>query len=184
MAPVVAAAALIVLGAAVAVAAVATVAACGDARGDTCGDARSEARSDACGGASRRDFCLVAEYGGVELFAWPILAGDMFEVTYTHSLNRSPVTDVIEWTGEELSVVKSIFKTFGAGIPLPEDVGGAELLFAGDHYELVGMDRRMRGFHMLVQEAPDQRVAYDGHEARLLELAGSGASVYITVRLL
>ncbi|MCL2060059.1 MAG: DUF1850 domain-containing protein [Oscillospiraceae bacterium] len=125
---------------------------------------------------------LVAECNGTELFAWPIQPGDVFELTYTHSLNQSPVTDVIEWTGADMVVVKSIFKTFGAGIPLPEDVGGSDILFVDGHYELVGMDRRMRGFYVMTQEVPDQKIVYKGQEASLLELAGSGASVYITVK--
>ena len=129
-----------------------------------------------------RDDCLVAENGKTVLFARPIRAGESFEVTYTHSLNLSPVTDVVEWTGADLVVRKSMFKTFGAGIPLPADFAGSELLFKGDHYELVGIDKHMLGFAIVTQKVPNHKITFDGRETCLLDIAESGAPIYITVK--
>ena len=126
--------------------------------------------------------CLIAEYNGSRLFAWPIAAGDEFEVTFIHSLNKSPITDVIEWSGRDMIVRKSVFKTFGAGVPVPSDGIGAELLFADGRYELVGIDKRMPGFTIMTQEVPDHVIRLGGREARLLELAGPGKPVDIKVR--
>jgi hypothetical protein len=132
----------------------------------------------------RQDDCLVAEYQSSVLFAWPIRAGDTFEVTYLHSINFSPVTDVIEWTGRDLVVVKSVFRTFGAGIPIPTDItgAGAELLAVDGHYELIGIDKHMQGFYVMTQAVPDHRIIYGGREARLLDLISSGNPVRITVK--
>ena len=116
------------------------------------------------------------------LFAWPIRAGDFFEVTYTHSLNLSPVTDVIEWNGDDLTVTKSIFKTFGAGIPTPVDAVGSELLFMGDHYELIGINKHMPGFSIMTQQTPNQKITFNKHEVYLLDIIELGAPVYITVK--
>ena len=128
--------------------------------------------------------CLIAECNGAILFAWPIDTGEIFEVTFIHSLNKSPITDVIMWTGVDLSVVKSIFLSFGAGVPIPSDGIGTELVFVDGHYELIGIDKHMSGFYIMTQDIPDHRIVCRGREASLLELAGSGASVYITVKRL
>jgi hypothetical protein len=128
--------------------------------------------------------CLTAESGGRLLLAWPIRAGDCFEVTFTHSLNLSPITDVIEWTGSDLVVRKSVFKAFGAGVPIPSDGIGTELVFVDGHYELLGIDRHMGAFTIATQTAPDHRISFGGREASLLELAGSSQLIDITVKRL
>ena len=124
---------------------------------------------------------MTAKCGNKLLFAWPVQAGETFEVAYTHSSNLSPIRDVIEWTGQDLVVVKSVFRTFGAGVPIPGDEAGTELVRVGDSYELIGMNRHMRGFSIMLQVVPDHRISLNGREAGLLELAGSGRSVDITV---
>lgn len=126
--------------------------------------------------------CLTAKCGGKLLFAWSIRAGESFEVTFTHSLNLSPVTDVIEWTGSDLIVRKSVFKTFGAGIPIPSDGIGTDLVLVDGHYELIGIDKRMQSFAVLTQDIPNHQITLNGREAFLLELAGSGKSVDIAVK--
>ena len=127
---------------------------------------------------------LTAECRGTILFAWPVRAGETFELTFTHSVNQSPITDVIEWTGEDLSVVKSIFKTFGAGVPVPADGVGTELVFVDGHYELIGIDKHMKGFSVITQETPNQKIIFNGREADLIDITGPGKPVYITVRRL
>jgi len=132
---------------------------------------------------SPRD-CVVARdiSGGKVLFAWPISIGDSFEVTFIHSLNLSPVTDVIEWDGGSMVVRKSIFQTFGAGIPVPSDRIGTELVRVGSHYELIGIDAHMQSFTVMTQDAPNHRITLNGREANLLGLAGSGKSVEVAVK--
>ena len=126
--------------------------------------------------------CLTARSDGKLLFAWPIRAGESFEVTFMHSLNLSPVTDVIEWTGSDLVVRKSVFYTFGAGIPSPSDGVGTELIFMDGRYELVGIDTHMQNFAIMTQDIPNHRIILGGREAFLLQLAGSGQLIVIEVR--
>jgi hypothetical protein len=125
---------------------------------------------------------LTADCGGKPLFAWPIKAGDCFELRFTHSLNLSPVTDTIEWTGEELIVRKSVFSSFGAGVPIPSDGIGTELVLRDGHYELLGIDKPMPRFSIVTQEIPAHTVFYNGMEARLVELAGQGRQIEISVK--
>ncbi len=126
--------------------------------------------------------CLVAECEGERLLAWPIKAGEEFELTFTHSLNLSPITDVIEYTGSDLSVVKSVFKAFGAGVPVPADGIGTDIVYTGGHYELVGIDQHMQSVSILLQTVPNHQIAFRGRKASLLSLAGAGKSVTIAVK--
>ncbi len=126
--------------------------------------------------------CLVAECEGKRLFAWSIRTGEEFELTFTHSLNLSPITDVIEWTGSDLSVVKSVFKAFGAGVPVPADGIGTDIIYIDGHYELVGIDQHMQSVTILVQTVPNHQIAFRERKAYLLSLAGAGKSVTIAVR--
>jgi hypothetical protein len=119
---------------------------------------------------------------GKLLFSWPISAGESFEVTFTHSVNQSPVTDFIEWTGSELIVRKSRFKAFGAGIPVPGDGIGKELVRVGDAYELIGIDKPLPDLVIMTQTVPDHRITLGTREARLLALAGSGRQVKLAVK--
>jgi len=126
--------------------------------------------------------CLTAECGGRFIFVCPIQTGESFEITFTHSLNLSPITDVIEWTGSDLIVRKSIFRTFGAGVPVLSDGIGTELIHVDGHYELIGIDKHTQSITVMTQDVPDHRVVFDGREFFLLELAGSGKQVNITVK--
>ena len=126
--------------------------------------------------------CLTAKCDGKLLAAWPIREGETFEISFLHSLNLSPVTDVIEWTGGGLVVRKSVFSAFGAGIPIPADGIGTELRSIEGHYELVGIDKQMKSIPIMTQEVPNHRIAAFGNEVSLLELAGAGKSVDISVR--
>ena len=124
---------------------------------------------------------LTARSNGKLLLAWPIRVGEMVELSYTHSVNLSPVIDVIEWTGREFVVRKSVFKTFGAGIPMPSDGIGTELISVNGHYELVGIDKPMQSIPVMTQTVPNHRIVLKRREASLLKLAGSGKVVEIEV---
>lgn len=128
--------------------------------------------------------CLTAVCEGELIFACPIAEGESFELTFTHSLNLSPITDVIEWTGGDLIVRKSVFKAFGAGVPVPSDGAGKELIKVGSTYELVGIDKSLGEFSIMTQDIPNHRISFKGREAYLLKLAGSGNTVQVAVKQL
>ncbi len=131
--------------------------------------------------------CLTLTSGGALLYARAIRPGDSFEITFTHSLNLSPITDVVEWTGGELIVRKSIFRSFGAGVPVPSDGIGTELVRREDGgYELIGIDKRMDRITILTQKIPNHKITFGADEVYLLELLGpegTGRQVDIEVRL-
>ena len=119
---------------------------------------------------------------GKLLFCAPIAAGEEFRIRYTHSVNRSPVIDTIEWTGDEMMVRESWFKTFGAGIPIPADGIGKELVKVDGGYVLTGIDKPQQSFLLMTEEIPDHHLLYRGREIPLNALNGIGRMLKFEVK--
>ncbi len=119
---------------------------------------------------------------GKMLLALPIAQQETFQIRYTHSANRSPVVDTIEWTGEVLMVRESLFQTFGAGIPIPADGIGKELIKTDKGYRLTGIDKPQDSFLLMTQEIPDHYLLYRDREISLNALIGIGSILKFEVR--
>ncbi|MDG5817883.1 DUF1850 domain-containing protein [Natronococcus sp. A-GB7] len=96
------------------------------------------------------------------LLELPVDDGERVTLEYTHSVERTPVEDVYAVDGDELRAVKSVFHSFGAGLPtdvtrtdegyvvdgtsrhdelyvVPGSIAGHELVVGDDRYDLVGI---------------------------------------------
>ncbi|WP_425607693.1 DUF1850 domain-containing protein [Natrononativus amylolyticus] len=92
----------------------------------------------------------------------PVDDDDEVTLAYTHSVERTPVEDVYAVDGNELRAVKSVFHSFGAGLPtnvtrtdegyvaegsgshdelfvVPGEIAGHELVVGDDRYDLVAV---------------------------------------------
>ncbi|MDQ2051088.1 DUF1850 domain-containing protein [Natronolimnohabitans sp. A-GB9] len=90
----------------------------------------------------------------------PVDQGEEVTIAYTHSVERTPVEDVYVVDGSELRADRSVFQSFGAGLPAdvertdegyvvegseshtelfvaPGEIAGHELVVAGERYDLV-----------------------------------------------
>jgi len=122
----------------------------------------------------------VREYrAGRLLWARPIAAGEEFSVRYTHSVNLSPVTDTLQWTGEELILRSSLFTSFGAGMPVLADGIGSELHNTPDGFLITGIDRAQpdNAIPIMLQAVPDHHLIFRGEEVSLRSLAGEEAFI-------
>lgn len=73
----------------------------------------------------------------------PIELGERFSVTFTHSVNRSPLTDVYELREDGIYVVETKYYGFGAGVQT-EIEEGQTLTYTEDGAMLVsGFEQRM-----------------------------------------
>ena len=124
---------------------------------------------------------LVVRHRDAVLIEWGIAAGDVFVVGYTHSVNKSPVADAFEWTGEEIMLRQSRFQSLGAGMPHPADFPGSYMYREGDWFILSGIDVGMRRIAILVHAYSEQYISLGGERALLAELAGDGASIEVEV---
>jgi len=65
-----------------------------------------------------------------------------FEISYTHSVNKGRVHDIYQITKDnKLLVNDSIFVSYGAGIPEPEETPGAEFIVLENGYKLTNINR-------------------------------------------
>jgi len=133
-----------------------------------------------------RSAIVIGDYrtGGKRLCALPVDAGEFFSIRYVHSVNLSPVTDTLEWTGETLILRSSRFTSFGAGIPVVADGIGRELHNTEDGFVLSGIDKAQPDNRLLImlQTVPDHHILYRGREISLLDMAYSGALLQLEVR--
>lgn len=118
------------------------------------------------------------------LLALPIKAQEQFSIRYTHSANRSPVVDTIEWTGDTFMVRTTLFQTFGAGIPIPADGAGEALIKTEEGYLLTGIDKPDYSFLLMTEEIPDHHLLYRDKEISLNALQGIGQMLRFEVKRL
>lgn len=74
-----------------------------------------------------------------------------FSINYTHSVNKGRVHDFyrIEKDGK-LNLYKTIFVSYGAGIPEPEETAGAVFTVIDSGYEISNLNRKLNKLDMFV----------------------------------
>ena len=123
--------------------------------------------------------CLLLEYGdtGKLIAAYPVSDGDEFSVTFVHSVNNSPVTDVYEIRNGEIYVMRTIYYSFGAGVQT-EIEEGQTLEYGEDGSMIIsGYDRRMNGLSYIVGTVSDHVLEINGNIISLRDLCGKNATV-------
>lgn len=53
----------------------------------------------------------------IDLKIWKVKQGEEFTVVYTHSVEKSPVTETYKVDGKKIILLETTFKSFGAGLP-------------------------------------------------------------------
>jgi len=65
---------------------------------------------------------------GHSLYSIPVSSGDIFELSYVHSVSRQPVEGRFEiTTKEKIRPLTTTFDTFGPGLPEPGDTANFEI---------------------------------------------------------
>ena len=111
------------------------------------------------------------------LYLSDVKYGDRFSIIYVHSVNKSPIEDqfIID---DEYNIVlsKSIFKSFGAGVPSSFGDGGRFEFF--DDTIVVSYDNRVIGKLVLsIGTIADHRFMKDGKNIRLNELSAPQSGI-------
>lgn len=117
---------------------------------------------------------------GELLLALPIRRGEAFSIRYIHSVNLSPVTDTLQWSGRELVLKTTLFSAYGWGMPVLADGIGARFEHTPQGFLISGIDKAQADIPILLQQVPDHRLLYRGRDISLLKLAGSGAFLRVS----
>ena len=121
---------------------------------------------------------------GEEYARYPMAPGDTFSITFIHSVNQSPVTDVYDVTREgSIYLRQTIYYDFGAGVPFDLNEGET-LSYAEDGAMVIsGIDRELPNFLLFVGTVSDHTLRIGDQEVSLRELCGRNTQLHITYEL-
>ena len=103
--------------------------------------------------------------------------GDEFSVTFIHSVNKYPLTDVYQIRDHKIYVVRTIYNNFGAGVQTELEDG--QTLTYDENGEMVisGFDKEMPYLSYIVGTVSDHTLTIHGKEISLRELCGRKSKV-------
>lgn len=109
--------------------------------------------------------------------AYPVNEGDEFSVTFVHSVNQSPVTDVYVIRSGALYVTRTIYYSFGAGVQSQIEPGQT-LQYGADGSMIVsGFERQLDNLSYIVGTVSDHILSIGEESVSLRELCGRNATV-------
>ncbi len=96
---------------------------------------------------------------------YSIKAIEGFTISYTHSVNKGRVHDyyTCEKNGD-LVVSKTVFVSYGAGIPEPQEFTGSIFEETKDGYQILNLNRRVKSFLMAVGVVAEHSISIDNKE--------------------
>lgn len=117
---------------------------------------------------------------GKLIAAYPVKNGDQFSITFIHSVNNSPVTDIYEIRSGSIFVIKTVYYSFGAGVQTQIEEG--QTLEYGEDGSMVvsGFERKMPKLSYIVGTVSDHVLEIDDRKISLRELCGRNATVKFT----
>ena len=124
--------------------------------------------------------CLILKNGdtGEVIRLFPIQEGDEFSITFVHSVNKSPVTDVYQITRDGIYVVRTIYYAFGAGVQ-SELEEGQSFEYGEDGAMIVsGFNRRLDPLSYIVGTVSDHTLQIGGEVISLREICGRNTTVH------
>ena len=102
----------------------------------------------------------------------PLKNGQEFSIKYNHSVNRSPVIDTIERTGDTLTIRRSLYQTYGAGIPVLSDMVGDTYTETDEGFLLSGIDSEHESINLITGTYADHHLIYKDAEYQLKKTFG------------
>ncbi|MGE4284112.1 MAG: DUF1850 domain-containing protein [Clostridia bacterium] len=129
-----------------------------------------------------RKFVLIEEKTGKVLYYTDIKPYDTFTVTYTHSVNKSPVDDVFEIQPDySIMVKKTIYRSFGAGVPYEIDKGQVLNIY-DDRMEIDNINLPLEKYLLFVGTIAEHKLMIHEQEIYLDQLTQPQQTVRFEVR--
>jgi hypothetical protein len=111
----------------------------------------------------------------------PAPEGMEFAISFVHSVNQSPVTDVFRVEGAGIRPVEARFRSFGAGIPdVLED--GLSLSRDGPGLVVTGFRQDFTELRYIVGVVSDHILFIQGERVSLRSLCGKNAHIVIKIQ--
>lgn len=105
-----------------------------------------------------------------------------FSVTFIHSVNKTPVSDIYEVRDGDIYLTGTVYYDFGAGVPT--EVRESESLTYGPDGEMIisNMDTMIPRLIYVVGTVSDHVLEIDGTEVSLRDMCGRNSKVLFTVK--
>jgi len=108
--------------------------------------------------------------------------GEIFSITFIHSVNQSPVTDRLMITENGFDAYETIYSSFGAGVQT-ELLDGEKLSYDQEGNMIISdFQHSYTSLYLIVGTVSDHILTINGKEISLRELCGRNTSVAITVK--
>ena len=116
-----------------------------------------------------------------EFARFRVSEGDEFSVTFIHSVNQYPLTDVYEIRDSKIYVVRTIYNNFGAGGQTEIEEG--QTLEINENGEMVvsGFNLEMPWLSYIVGTVSDHTLTLHDKQISLRELCGRNCKVAFSV---
>ncbi len=98
--------------------------------------------------------------------------GEGFSISYTHSVNKGRIHDFYACRGKALVLERTVFVSYGAGIPEAEETPGAVFTLTDSGYEISGLERRLDKLLMAVG-------LYARHSIAIRQEGGLGNELFL-----
>ena len=128
------------------------------------------------------DYLVLRNGDTTEEFArFRVSEGDEFSVTFIHSVNQYPLTDVYEIRDSKIYVVRTIYNNFGAGVQTEIEEG--QTLEINENGEMVvsGFDLEMPWLSYIVGTVSDHTLTLHEKKISLRELCGRNSKVAFSI---
>ena len=116
-----------------------------------------------------------------EFARFRVSEGDEFSVTFIHSVNQYPLTDVYQIRDHKIYVVRTIYNNFGAGVQTEIEEG--QKLEINENGEMVvsGFDLEMPWLSYIVGTVSDHTLTLHEKKISLRELCGRNSKVAFSI---
>lgn len=129
-----------------------------------------------------RKLTLTDKKTGETIYFTDVKPGDTYTVSYTHSINKSPVDDVLEIQKDySIMLKKTVFRAFGVGIP-SETEGGQTINVYDDRIEIDNINMPVKEHLVFVGVIADHTFTMHGQTLHLNELTQPQRTVQFEVR--
>ena len=117
---------------------------------------------------------------GRERLRLPLSPSEEFSITFVHSVNNTPITDVFDVTPAGLvRLRRTVYYDFGAGVPFDLNPGES-FSYAEDGAMIIsGIDREVPRFVLFVGTVSDHTLTVGGRTFSLRDICGRNARVHI-----
>jgi len=123
---------------------------------------------------------LTNDRTGVVLLRYRAEQGDKFSISYIHSVNKSPVTEIYQIRDGKIVLTALEFETFGAGMPTELEPGQSLIRLPEGGIRIEGFDRIIVDLRYNIGHGADIVFSFEERQTALGSLDAAGQPVRIS----